>query len=114
MHELLPDHQEMAGYTTVSNYALQNASIIIIPDIMLKITPSMYVCTSVYNEMCYNITCLHTYISLSTVVLNSRDRHKKHGVPLFRASTTCLTIKTHGSESRGQEKRDNYRESFYT
>ena len=39
----------------------------------------------------------HTYviliiISLSTVVLNSRDRHEKHGVPLLRASITRLTI----------------------
>ena len=38
-------------------------------------------------SLCYNIL-----ISLSTVVLNSRDRHKKHGVPLLRASITCLTI----------------------
>ena len=38
-------------------------------------------------------TCyvIHT-ISLSTVVLNSRDRHEKHGVPLLHASITHLTI----------------------
>ena len=29
---------------------------------------------------------------------------KKHGVPLLHASITCLTIKTHGSELRGQEE----------
>ena len=31
-------------------------------------------------------------ISLSTVVLNGRDRHEKHGVPLLCASITFLTI----------------------
>ena len=36
---------------------------------------------------------LMKYLSLSTIMsLNSRDRHEKHGVPLFRASTTRLTI----------------------
>ena len=29
---------------------------------------------------------------------------KKHGIPLLRTSITCLTIKTHDNESRGQEE----------
>ena len=29
---------------------------------------------------------------------------KKHGVPLLHAYITCLTIKIHDSESRGQEE----------
>ena len=35
---------------------------------------------------------LHSWISLSTVVLNSMDRHEKHGVPLLCTSITRLTM----------------------
>ena len=33
-----------------------------------------------------------SHISLSTVILNSRDRHEKHAIPLLRALITCLTM----------------------
>ena len=49
----------------------------------------MYVCIRMYIRMC---VCICMYISLSTIVLNSRDRHEKHSVPLFCTSTTCLII----------------------
>ena len=46
-----------------------------------------------------------TYVSLSTVVLTSRGRHERRGIPLLHALITCITIiKTHDSESRGQEE----------
>ena len=57
-----------------------------------------------YMFYIYIYIYIYIHITLSMVVLHSRDRHKKHGIPLLHVSITWLTIKTHGSESRGQEE----------
>ena len=48
------------------------------------------------NIMQYNILdmqlCKNHSCKYGSTLLNSRDRHEKHGVPLLCASITCLTI----------------------
>ena len=44
------------------------------------------------SESNQNRKCIGLLKPLGTIVLNSRDQHKIHGVPLLCASTTHLTI----------------------
>ena len=105
IHERL-SHERSSDYHIEIVYSITTSvfTAMILLLLVLIVIVARYKSTYIYVYVCYICIYVCFKISLSTVVLNSRDRHEKHGNPLLHASITRFTIKTYDSESRGQEE----------